>query len=239
MKNSPTYQLFILFVSILGLLVVAAISFISFDPAVVQILNVVDFSICLIFIFDFLKGYVQAPNKLAFLKWGWIDLLSSIPSVDILRFGRTVRILRIFRVLRGFKSAKIIFQYANNQKGESAFLTVSFLSFILIMIGSITIYELEAGIEGSTIKTASDAMWWAFVTMTTVGYGDYYPVSDLGRIIASVLMLCGIGLFATFTGFVGSWFLSGQEEEIERLDENIDELKTLIEKGQNVKDKEA
>ena len=236
MKKSPTYQLFILFVSILGLIVVAVTAFVSFDSGVEQILDVVDFAICIIFLFDFLKGFAQAKNKLAFLKWGWIDLLSSIPSVDLLRFGRTVRILRIFRVLRGFKSAKIILQYANNQKGESAFLAVSFLSGILIIIGSITIYELESGLEGSTIKTASDAMWWAFVTMTTVGYGDYYPVSDLGRIIASILMICGVGLFGTFTGFVGSWFLSGQEEDIERLDENIDELKTLIEKRQEVKD---
>lgn len=78
--------------------------------------------------------------------------------------------------------------------------------------------QLEKGVEGSNIHNASDALWWAFVTITTVGYGDFYPVSHEGRVVAVILMTSGVGLFGTFTGFVASWFL---EEDAEKQDAHV------------------
>ena len=71
----------------------------------------------------------------------------------------------------------------------------------------------------SNIKTAEDAIWWAWVTITTVGYGDKYPVTTEGRIIASFLMTAGVGLFGTFTGFIASWFLE-KKSDIQNSDES-------------------
>jgi voltage-gated potassium channel len=62
-------------------------------------------------------------------------------------------------------------------------------------------------------QTAEDALWWAYVTITTVGYGDKFPVTSEGRLIAGFLMTAGVGLFGTFTGFVASWFVEGREDE--------------------------
>ncbi|MDX2322088.1 MAG: potassium channel family protein, partial [Moritella sp.] len=82
--------------------------------------------------------------------------------------------------------------------------------------------------EGSNINTGIDALWWAFVTITTVGYGDYYPVTTGGRIIAALLMTAGVGLFGTFTGFISSWFVDGGEKVKLNQTTNVDELKTEI-----------
>jgi hypothetical protein len=67
----------------------------------------------------------------------------------------------------------------------------------------------------ANIQTAEDALWWAFVTITTVGYGDKFPVSTEGRLLAIVLMTCGVGLFGTFMAFVASWFLAPGTQEHE------------------------
>lgn len=82
----------------------------------------------------------------------------------------------------------------------------------MIVFGSIAILEFEKG-EETNINNAEDALWWSFVTITTVGYGDKYPVTTEGRIVAGVLMIVGVGLFGTFTGFVASWFLNDNENK--------------------------
>lgn len=77
---------------------------------------------------------------------------------------------------------------------------------MMIIFSSIIILQVEKA-PGSNIFTAGDALWWAFVTITTVGYGDLYPVTLEGRLVAVILMTTGVGLFGTFTAFVASWFV--------------------------------
>jgi len=104
------------------------------------------------------------------------------------------------------------------------------MAFVLIVFSSITILNCETAPE-SNIKTASDALWWSFVTITTVGYGDFYPTTTLGRIIAVVLMTAGIGLFCTFTAYVASLFLQEEEKGQEkREDQILAELKSIRER---------
>ena len=81
----------------------------------------------------------------------------------------------------------------------------------------------------SNIKNAGDAFWWAFVTMTTVGYGDKYPLSAEGRIVACILMTAGAGLFATLTGLIASMFLQSRTTESE-LQQLVREVRTLAQK---------
>jgi len=83
----------------------------------------------------------------------------------------------------------------------------------MILFSSIAILQVEQD-ANSNIKTAEDATWWAYVTITTVGYGDKYPVTTKGRIIAALLMTVGVGLFGTFTAYLASWFVGeGKKEE--------------------------
>lgn len=83
----------------------------------------------------------------------------------------------------------------------------------MIIFSSIAILQVETK-EASNIKTAEDALWWSYVTITTVGYGDKFPVTTEGRIIAMLLMTVGVGLFGTFTGYVASWLVeSGRKPD--------------------------
>ena len=86
------------------------------------------------------------------------------------------------------------------------------------------------GTDNANIQGAGDALWWAFVTVTTVGYGDKYPVTHGGRIIAAIAMTAGVGLFGTFTGFVAAWFLKPGEREQE------DELELMRRKLESIDD---
>ncbi len=86
---------------------------------------------------------------------------------------------------------------------------MSLVALLLIVFCSIAVLHFETDPE-SNIKTAEDALWWAFATITTVGYGDCYPVTWEGRLIATILMCAGVGLFGTFSAFLAAWFIGSE-----------------------------
>jgi voltage-gated potassium channel len=94
---------------------------------------------------------------------------------------------------------------------QGAFSAAVLIAILMIIFSSIAILQVEND-PNSNIKNAEDALWWSFVTITTVGYGDKFPVTTEGRIIAMVLMTVGVGLFGTFTGFIASWFVNSSKE---------------------------
>lgn len=145
--------------------------------------------------------------------WGWIDLVSSIPMVGVLRVGRIFRLIRLLRIIRAFRSTKKLVYHLFINKAEGAFVSVFSIAILLLIFCSIAILQVETD-PNSNIKTAEDAIWWAYVTITTVGYGDKFPVTTEGRVIAAILMTAGVGLFGTFTAYVSSWFLSGNMKNL-------------------------
>jgi len=170
-----------------------------------------DWVVCAIFLFDFVLQFRRAPNKLQYMKVGWIDLLASIPTVDFLRWGRLMRVLRILRVLRamrgGYKIWSLLLANKGNATGSAAITILLLLAF-----STISILIVEQGPDVN-ISTPEDALWWSFTTVTTVGYGDRYPTTTEGRMIAVVLMMAGIGLLGSFTALIASYFIGNQEEE--------------------------
>ena len=86
-------------------------------------------------------------------------------------------------------------------------------SLVVLTVGSLLVASVEPNDPTSNIKTGGDAFWWAFVTITTVGYGDRYPVTSAGRIVGGMTMLLGIGVFAVFTGYLSGAFLGGRSSE--------------------------
>jgi len=212
MQNSSTnkqitfFDIIIVILSIYVLFSLLIDTFFKLAPEVSRLLKLFDDLICIIFLYDFTNRFIKAPSKLKFMKWGWIDLISSIPTFEYLRAGRLIRLIRIFRVLRAFRSIKYITSHIFKTRTRGTFATVSLISFLMMIFGSISILQFET-VPESNIKTAEDAIWWAFVTITTVGYGDRYPVTTDGRIIAAFLMITGVALFGTFTGFIAAWFI--------------------------------
>jgi len=213
------YDLFIFILSMYSVIALAIEMTVPLPPEVKALIQDIDFLICLMFLADFSVRLYTAPSKLGYLKWGWIDLASSIPMIDAFRAGRMMRVIRILRLLRGVRSLRSVFKYALRKRTQSIFLSAGILSFAMLTFSSIAILCFE-NVPGANITTAGDALWWALTTMTTVGYGDRVPVTMEGRIIASMLMITGVGLFGTFTGLVASWFVDvNEKEELQQLRE--------------------
>lgn len=227
-RQDELYQLFILFLSLFALAIVGAGTILPTDSPTRQILRYADTLICLLFFADFVQQLVRAKDRWGyFVRWGWIDLLSSIPMVDALRVGRAARILRVLRILRAAKATKIIATFVLRKRAEGAFLAAALITLLLMVFASIAILQFERG-QGGNIETAQDAVWWTVVTLTTVGYGDHYPVTFGGRIVAAMLMIVGIGLFGTFSGFVASWFLRpGEQAQDDNLADVREELAAI------------
>lgn len=204
-RTSP-WQLLILLLSIYVLIALAVEVFADVSESTRTILNAIDAGICLVFLADFVVSFFRAPRKLEFMKWGWIDLISSLPMLDGLRWGRLSRISRILRVLRGVRSVKVIARGMDNHRTSTSLAIMLLICFTLVLSSSLLILELE-NTPDATISTAQDALWWSFATITTVGYGDRYPVTSAGRILGAVLMTAGVGVFGTVTAAVGAWLM--------------------------------
>jgi len=221
MKNNveekfTLFQVVIVVLSLYVLISLVVSTFFNLSTEIKQLLDYIDNLICLIFLVDFCIRFFKSDNKLKFMKWGWIDLVSSIPTLDMFRVGRLLRLVRILRILRAFRSTKVLLKFVFNKKAHGAFATASIFAVLILIFSSIAILQVETT-ENGNIKSAEDALWWAFTTITTVGYGDKFPVTTEGRIIGVILMTAGVGLFGVFTGFIASWFV----EEHKREDEEI------------------
>ncbi|MFA5206935.1 MAG: ion transporter [Lentisphaeria bacterium] len=224
------WQIVMLFLSVYVLGAVFVETIFPLAPETSALLTWVDNLACVVFLGDFFFHLFTAKSKRDYLKWGWIDLVSSIPDIQFLRWGRFVRVIRILRILRGIRSTKLILQFLFANRAKGTFASVAMISFVLVVFSSIAILNCETAPEAN-IKTAGDALWWSFSTITTVGYGDRYPVTTLGRIIAVVLMTAGVGLFGTFTAYVASFFLQqNQEKEAKQETLVLAELRAIKER---------
>lgn len=197
-------------------------------PTEVQsILHLADTMLCLIFMGDFFRRLLTAPSKLEYLRWGWIDLLASIPSVDSLRWGRVVSVTRLLLVLRALRSGRVLFRVIRHDPGRAVIAGTLLLTTLLMIGCSILILEVETA-EKSNIKSAYDALWWSLTTVTTVGYGDHFPVTVKGRIVGALLMWAGITLFATFTAFISAKIMElHQKHERDEVDAIFEEVTAL------------
>jgi voltage-gated potassium channel len=216
-----------------ALVTLAADAIVPLAPSTRDVLRYADTAVCGIFFVDFVIQFARARSRWQyFIRWGWIDLLSSIPMVDAFRVGRAARVMRILRVLRGVRSTKLLADFVLLRRAQGAFLAATLVSLLLVVLASVAILQFEQ-VPGANITTAQDAVWWAVVTLTTVGYGDRYPITGEGRAVATLLMVAGVGLFGTFSGYVASWFLvpteRRQESEVSELRAEIVALRTLIE----------
>jgi voltage-gated potassium channel len=230
--QSGPYLLFTLALSLFALGILAVDALFQLDPRTHEIIAWLDNGVCLLFFLDFLVTFWRAEKKAEyFFRWGWIDLLSSIPMVDELRWGRLARVLRIFRLLRGLRSAKLLSELVVLRRHESALLSAALISILLVVFSAIAILQLESA-PASNIRSAEDALWWSITTITTVGYGDLYPVTSEGRLLAAAMMIAGVGLFGALSGLVASLLLrpseNRQEADLVALHNDIQALRRQL-----------
>ncbi|MDR1800497.1 MAG: ion transporter [Lachnospiraceae bacterium] len=169
--------------------------------------------------FPKLKPY-KARLKYIFSFMALIDLFAIVPfylpfvlpiDLRVLRSLRIIRLLRIFKVNRyttAFVAIGNVFKKKKTQLLSSIFIVV-----ILMIIASVLMYSVESTAQPEAFGNALDALWWAVATVTTVGYGDVYPITILGKILSGVIALLGIGLVAVPTGIISSGFVEQINKE--------------------------
>lgn len=155
----------------------------------------VDYVLIVLLLLDLIYRYRQSDIKKSFFKEHWLEFVSLIPFLPGLRLFRIFRIAKKSR-LKGF------LRTSHQLLKNNGLYYVIIVVMLLTLLGGGMLYRVEEG----HIKSVGDAIWLAFVTMTTVGYGDYYPVTEGGRFISVILMVLGIGFLGLLTGSVASFF---------------------------------
>lgn len=195
--NSVT-KLIVALLSIFSIALLGLTFFIDQNSELNRLIHYYDFGLCIVFLYDFLAQlYKREKRWQYFISYGWLDLLSSIPVMSEFSY---VRILRVFRILRILKSYRLLYAYIIKNKKASLYGLIVFVSTTILIMSSTLVLYLEQDV--GNIKTAEDALWWSYITITTVGYGDYYPVTNPGKLVASVLILNGIAIFGAIVSFI-------------------------------------
>ena len=202
-KVGKLWSLTLTFLAILFLVVFSIPAFVvDLSDSAQSSIELVQWICWFAFAFDLFFGLLTSKSKKEYLLKHPLELMSVL-----LPFLRPLRLMRVIS-FGGLALQKIAMgkQFAITLKVA---LTAVFVSYIAAV--QITISERD--IEGSNIKTFSDGLWWAVTTVTTVGYGDRFPTTTEGRILAVMLMLVGISLVGVITASVASWFVRLSQEE--------------------------
>jgi voltage-gated potassium channel len=211
LKNT-TYELFIGALSVLSI-VNLALYYLVPDPNTAGVIKIMDGAMSLIFLADFLYRLFSARSKSEYFihHMGWADLLASVPFPQ-LKILRIFRILRAGRLMKALGAKRVIKEFVSN-RGGSALLSLLFMMMLILEFGGLAMLSVEIKSPDANIKNASDVLWYIYVTVTTVGYGDRFPVTNSGRIIGVVILTIGVGLFGTLTAFLANAFIKPTAEE--------------------------
>ena len=216
--KSTGYELFILLlslVSIFNMAVVFLSAFVLFDKDTMDVVAIIDTLLTVFFLFDFNYRILttKAKSTYFFKKWGWADLLACIP---MFRIFRLFRIVRAARLMRTFGPKNMLNEVINNRAGSALYITI-FSIIVLAEFAAVFVLKAEAQNPNANITTGGDAVWWVFVTITTVGYGDKFPTTGAGRTLGVIVMFCGIALIGVLTSFLASFFVAQPKKKEEEL----------------------
>jgi len=209
------WDIFILLLSLYVIVELAIEIIYPFSQKTIDLINTLDLFICAIFLGDFFYFLYAAKGKEArveYLKHHWIDFVASIPFMSFLRAFRLVRVVRIVRLLRGVKGIIHILRLLGTNRIQNIMISYFLILVLVLFYCSLAFYSFELGVNPN-VHCYFDAFWWAFVSLTTIGYGDIFPVTVEGRVAAMVLALAGIGLFSLITAQLATYFIKVQKQE--------------------------
>ena len=220
----------VLVVAVVSLLLVLLETFLHIPPGVLSVLRTVDTLSCVIFLIDVFVRWKRERWSINYWRWAWLDVIASIPFEPAFRSLQAIRIYRFIRLVRVLKKLSTL---TSGTSLNEKLLALPGVAFVMVLFSTMLMVEVERSAPNATIKTGGDALWWALTTVTTVGYGDTYPVTTEGRIIAAVMMLIGIALFGAMSAIVTSKLILPKEtrdheelrHEIRSLHAEIKELR--------------
>lgn len=217
-RKVTAYDLVIGILAIFSLILLIPIYFGHLSSEDVAVLNYLEDALCVIFLFDFFRSLRRAQDKggYFFRSGGWLDLLGSIPisAFAIFRIARLFRIVRLLQKMTGGQLRRIF----TGHLAENTLLFTLVIALILVFTIGWLVLLAEQNAPNANIKTYHDAVWWAFVTITTVGYGDFYPVTGWGQSFAVILMFFGLGIIGVLSSYLSSTFISLQRRRKEKVE---------------------
>lgn len=210
-----SYEIFIGALSVLSIANLVLIYVVRGDEAVQLILQVMNGLFSAVFLGDFIYRISTAPSasRYFFRGFGWADLFASLPFAE-LKILRIFRLLRVARLLREV-GPRTVWNTLVHDRAGSTLMTLLLMGVLVLQFGSMAILYVENDAEGANITSASDALWYTLVTISTVGYGDRFPVTNAGRLIGALIIVVGVGIFGTFTGFLANLFLGPRKSSEE------------------------
>jgi voltage-gated potassium channel len=218
-EHGNAYNIFILVVTLFSLAIMVLLVLPWLDEDTKSLLRLYDNVICLIFLADFaynLSG--SRPRSTYFIQQrGWLDLLGSIPTLGVFQFtalfrlARLSRLARIGRLLSGNNRRALVEDVLKNRGQYATFITLLAAGLVL-SVASVMVLQFESKSADSNIKTGGDAIWWGIVTITTVGYGDRFPVTLPGRVTGMFVMLAGVGIIGALASILASMLVPPPKE---------------------------
>ena len=212
-------------ISIQLLIVVAIVTFSvetipDLAPGTRQLLKIVEIVCVVIFSIEYLLRLYVAKKKLRFVFsfFGLIDLFAILPfylsfGVD-LRALRALRFLRLFSILKMVRYNRAIKHFSRSvMYAKEEIQLFIFVTLILIYLSAVGIYYFENAAQPEVFSSIFDSLWWAVITLTTVGYGDVYPITVGGKMFTFVILLIGLGIVAIPTGIISSALTKSIDEK--------------------------
>jgi voltage-gated potassium channel len=183
-------------------------------PGTRSALDAIDVGIWAAFLAEYLARLFVAPDRLRFILRNPFDLLLVvIPVLRPLRLLRSVTLIRAARLTRIGAGAGRAVRESRVRLASRAALLAAGSAAILILAAAVMELDVERAAARANITTFGDALWWAVSTITTVGYGDHYPVTAAGRAIGIALMMAGVGIFGVVAASAAAWFISADRDE--------------------------
>jgi voltage-gated potassium channel len=217
-EHGNAYNIFILVLTLFSLAVMVLLVM-PLDEDTLTLLRIYDNVICVIFLLDFAFNLAGAKPKSGYFihQRGWLDLLGSIPSFGVfqlgalLRLARLSRLARIGKLLGGKNRAALVKDVLENRGQYATFITL-LLAGMVLSTASVVMLQVESKSPDANITNGGDALWWGLVTITTVGYGDFYPVTMLGRIVGIAVMFAGVGIIGALASILASMLVPPPKE---------------------------
>ncbi len=200
---SHRWDLTVIAVTALSLIIVVIDALFEMASVIEAVVFWTDNLACVFFVVDFARRYRKATRKREFVRRNWVDLLGAVPMVDAFRGVRIIRLVRLVRLTRLAPYWQSLSRQYDIPMPTGALTSIGVFTLLMWVASASAFYRFER-LKNENIHDFSDALWWSMTTLSTVGYGDLYPVTAGGRVVAVATMVLGIGLLGAVAATVAS-----------------------------------